>query len=78
MPPRRVPLLVHQILQWADAHHERTGRWPNAHAGPVADAPGETWGAINQALARGRRGLPGDDSLFRLLVRHGRRCGRKQ
>jgi hypothetical protein len=67
------PLSEALILAWADAHHARGGRWPHASSGPVADAPGENWHAINQALAYGARGLPGGDSLARLLVRHGRR-----
>jgi hypothetical protein len=32
-------------------------------------APGERWRAVNQALAQGLRGLPGGDSLARLLAR---------
>jgi hypothetical protein len=66
-------LTVAQILRWADAHHRQTGQWPSAVAGPVADAPGESWQAVNNALHRGLRGLPGGDSLARLLVRRGRR-----
>ncbi len=61
-----------QILAWADAHHARTGAWPSARCGPVADAPGETWSALNAALHAGVRGLPGGDSLPRLLKRTGR------
>jgi hypothetical protein len=63
---------VEQILAWADDHHNRTGHWPNQYAGPVAGAPGETWSAIDCALRRGLRGLPGGDSLARLLGRHQR------
>jgi hypothetical protein len=70
MPVRRPPLSIEQILAWADAHHARTGVWPTAHSGPAADAPVETWGAINNALTRGHRGLPRGDSLARLLDRH--------
>jgi hypothetical protein len=40
----------------------------------VREAPGLTWHAINLALYKGLRGLPGGDSLSRLLVRHGRRA----
>jgi hypothetical protein len=69
------PLSEALILGWADGHHTRTGRWPGAHSGPVADTPGEHWGAINAALHNGLRGLPGGDSLARLLVRRGRRPG---
>jgi hypothetical protein len=68
------PLTEAQILDWADAHHARTGRWPSAASGPVAGAPGESWGAVNLALHKGLRGLGGGDSLPRLLVRHGRRA----
>jgi hypothetical protein len=67
------PLTVEQILAWADAHHERTGRWPTHDSGPVAEAPGETWGRVNSALYEGHRGLSGRDTLARLLGRH-RRC----
>jgi hypothetical protein len=62
-------LTVEQVLAWADAHKAQTGRWPTADSGPVAFAPGETWHAIDGALAPGHRGLPGGDSLARLLAR---------
>jgi hypothetical protein len=66
----RLPRLTSkQILLWADAHHERTGEWPNQYSGPVADAPGEHWAHINGCLVRGLRGLPRGDSLARLLER---------
>jgi hypothetical protein len=71
----RLKLTVAQILAWADAHHAHNGRWPSAISGPVSEAPGESWQAIDSALHRGWRGLPGSDSLARLLVRHGRRPG---
>jgi hypothetical protein len=56
------------ILCWAEAHRRRTGRYPHASSGPVLDSPRETWGAINQALLWGRRGLPGGSSLGQLLA----------
>ena len=63
-----IPLLTEaDILAWADAHHARTGRWPTAECGPIADAPGETWMAVNQALKKGGRGLRGGSSLARFL-----------
>jgi hypothetical protein len=65
-------LAVDAILAWADAHQARTGRWPDRDSGPVLEAPGEIWGRINAALGEGRRGLPGGDTLARLLGRHGR------
>ena len=68
-----LPVLeVRQILAWADAHFARTGLWPRENSGPIAEAPGESWSAINQALKQGHRGLPGGDSLARLLDRRRR------
>jgi hypothetical protein len=78
MRPRRCsPLTVEQILAWADRHRRRTGRWPSADSGPVLDAPGETWGALNLALWNGHRGLPRRLSLARLL-RDGKLGGCRQ
>lgn len=65
-PPR---LSVEQILTWADAHKARGGAWPTEDSGPIADAPDETWGAVNAALIAGNRGLPGGDTVARLLAR---------
>jgi hypothetical protein len=62
-------LTVRKVLAWADAHRARTGHWPSAASGPVRGAPGENWAAINLALHNGYRGLPGGDSLTRLLER---------
>jgi hypothetical protein len=62
-------LTLNRILAWADDHKARTGRWPSAGSGPVGGTPGETWAAVNAALALGRRGLSGGDSLSRLLKR---------
>jgi hypothetical protein len=69
MAGKRPPLTVEQVLAWADEHHARTGEWPVQRSGPVAAASGESWGSIETALYRGRRGLPGEDSLARLLAR---------
>jgi hypothetical protein len=72
-----LPLLtIPVILAWADAHRERTGKWPNHKSGPVADTPGETWAGVEGALRYGRRGLPGGTSLHRLLLEHRRKMGR--
>jgi hypothetical protein len=62
------PYAEETILQWADAHHARTGQWPTGQAGPVQDAPGETWTAVDVALTKGHRGLPGGSSLAQLLA----------
>jgi hypothetical protein len=70
MPARKTPLTVEQILAWTDAFHGAAGAWPTAKSGPVAGAGGATWGAIDRALRRGLRGLPGGSSLARLLAEH--------
>jgi hypothetical protein len=61
-------LTVAQILAWADAHHRRTGSWPNDISGTVVDAEGETWKGVAMALRFGYRGLQGGLSLARLLA----------
>lgn len=66
-PPR---LSVEQVLTWAEAHLQRTGKRPNGHSGPIPEAAGETWTAINTALLYGYRGLPGGSSLAEFLNRH--------
>jgi hypothetical protein len=71
------PFTVGQILAWADAHLLRTGGWPSGKDGSIADAPGETWRAVEQALAGGLRGLSGGDTLARLLARHRGKRNRK-
>lgn len=70
--PKLTSLSEERILAWADGHRRRTGSLPKASSGVVADAPWETWSAINAALGGGSRGLPGGDSLARLLRRTGR------
>jgi hypothetical protein len=64
-PPR---LSVSQITRWAKAFHRRTGKWPKEDSGPIPEAVGETWLAIDMALRKGRRGLPEGSSLPRLLA----------
>lgn len=76
-PKRPPPVTVEQVLAWAEAHRERTGAWPYATSGPVIDAPGEDWGNLDMALLKGRRGLPGGESLARLLARTERKRNRK-
>ncbi len=63
-------LSLTQILRWADAHFRRSGSWPIAESGLVADAPGENWNKIDAALRTGARGLPKGSSLARLLAEH--------
>jgi hypothetical protein len=62
-------LTVRQILRWAREHRRQTGRWPHQHSGPVPPAPGLQWHTVDAHLRRGGRGLPGGDSLSRLLAR---------
>jgi hypothetical protein len=65
----RPKLTRERILAWADAHKARTGFWPSARSGLVVEAPGENWKTLDSALTQGFRGLPGGDSLSRLLHR---------
>lgn len=67
---RKPPLSVDQILAWAKAHHEDTGRWPHAKSGTIAKATGENWAQLNKALRNGYRGFPGGSSLSALLGEH--------
>lgn len=66
LPP---PLTIPQILEWADAHFQKTGEWPKGHdATQIPKAPaGTTWLAVQNALNRGGRGLPSGMSLAQLL-----------
>ena len=67
---RKSPLTAKRILKWADDHYQRTGRWPISRDGPVFAADdGTTWEGVNTAMVKGNRGLPGGDSLARLLRR---------
>ena len=63
-------LTMEQILVWMDAHHARTGKWPNQTSGTIPLAHGETWTAVELALSRGRRGLSPGSSLAKLLAEH--------
>lgn len=63
------PLTVAQILEWADRHHVRTGRWPMKTSGLILGAVGEKWANVNGCLIRGDRGLPGGLTLAQLLER---------
>ena len=69
MAARQSPFTIAEILKWADAHLARTGKWPISRSGPIYDQPGRTWEAVNSALTKGGCGLPGGDSLARVLSR---------
>jgi hypothetical protein len=62
-------LTAKQILAWADAFREKSGRWPNAESGAIPGTDEERWSRIDACLRQGCRGLPGSDSLARLLAR---------
>jgi hypothetical protein len=64
------PLSIQQVLAWADAYREATGRWPSSGSGRVAEGSSETWAIVDMALQNGYRGLPGGASLARLLSKH--------
>jgi Sigma-70, region 4 len=57
------------VMRWARAHRRRVGAWPTRASGPVAEAPEVTWAEIDRALRKGTRGLPGGDTLAKLLRR---------
>jgi hypothetical protein len=64
----RPELTERQILNWADAHHVRTGHWPHVKSGSIPGvAHGESWTAVDSALRIGIRGFPGGSSLAMLL-----------
>jgi hypothetical protein len=67
--PAFMPLTLPLLLEWADAHHASHGVWPGASSGPVEACPGESWFRVDRALSLGHRGLPGGDTLARLLHR---------
>jgi hypothetical protein len=65
-------LTVEQILEWADAHHRRSGRWPTYHSGPVWGVEGETWAGIDNALRKAQRKLPRTSLPALLAERRGK------
>ncbi|HET6381859.1 MAG TPA: hypothetical protein VFJ58_00585 [Armatimonadota bacterium] len=61
------PLNEDDIVRWILAYRERAGKWPTSKSGSVEDAPGETWGAVSEALRDGGRGMPGGTTLTQLI-----------
>jgi hypothetical protein len=59
-----------QVLDWMDCHHGRSGSWPTCESGPISEAPGETWMAVDKALRNRRRGFTERSSLAQVLVEH--------
>lgn len=60
-----------QIIDWAKQHIAAYGKKPGKHTGIVEFAEGEhkgvTWAAIDIALKKGMRGLPGKSCLVKLI-----------
>lgn len=63
-------LTIRKLLAWADDHRRRTGQWPHVLSGRVLADPSESWIAIRSALEKGARGLPGGDSMAKILQRY--------
>ncbi len=60
-------LRVEEIIRWAKLQHQRYGVWPNRKSGVIQDASFHlTWCAVDLALQRGGRKLPGGSSLAKL------------
>jgi hypothetical protein len=71
MGAKRPRLSVSQILAWADVYHAAKGRWPSYGSGVIQGTVfGTTWASVDQSLRLGQRGLPGGQSLARLLQEH--------
>ena len=66
----RPELTVDRILAWADAHHAARGCWPTRLSGGIEETGRETWMIVDTRLRKGGRGLPGGESLARLLLDH--------
>lgn len=64
LPPYTASLL----LKWIDARHEAKGDWPHNRDGPIPGTKGETWFAVDMALRKGLRGMPGGSSLAKFLM----------
>ena len=43
-------LSVEQIVAWADAYHQKTGRWPGRTSAPVGLPSGEKWTSVDSCL----------------------------
>lgn len=56
---RQLPLTILQILTWACAHRDLTGKWPTRDSGSVVSAKFETWLRVDHSLRDGLRGLSG-------------------
>jgi hypothetical protein len=62
------PLTLDKIVTWARRHRGEHGEWPTRTSGSIPGQPDETWSAVDCALHRGGRSLPGQSSLALLLA----------
>lgn len=61
-------LTYEYVLEMAEKHKERTGKWPGQKTGPIVDGhEGDTWAQYERLLCDGGRGLPGGSSLAKLI-----------
>jgi hypothetical protein len=65
-------LTEEQILAWAEEHKQKTGKYPTRRSGPIPNTK-DSWNAVDTALSKGRRGLPGGSTLAALLRKGQRR-----
>jgi hypothetical protein len=70
VPIGKRQLTIEEILAWANAHKQRTGRWPVQNSGALPDEPGLTWSIIHTCLRKGHRGVGPGLSLRRLLAEY--------
>ena len=71
VPIASPPISIAQILEWADACHQRTGRWPSKESNELIEGTrAEKWAAIEKALRHGYRGLPKGQTLARVLQQY--------
>ena len=70
-------LTIRQILEWADAHRKRMGRWPTRKSGAIPGTRYERWDNLIIMLRAGCRGLP-RTTLRRLLIKYRGKQGRWQ
>lgn len=63
------PILTEDyILEMAELHKSRTGKWPTQRSGSVFGGhSGDNWALYETLLRKGGRGLPGGNSLARLI-----------
>lgn len=64
------------IMRWAVEHRDVEWEWPTASSGPIEWVPGESWRTVDNALRKGRRGMPGGSSLEQFLTAHRRKLNR--